>query len=200
MKTQLKVLVPGGGVEPPRYQVPADFESAASASSAIPAQDNSLNCSILLRVALWLLLFLSKQSARHREAIPPPEPQCESGCRHLRIRNYDSVTMQMALPQSSTMKLARGARFSCSRRQLRLRSSRHRRAEVPDGRSLFPVPSVTARSSPFRQTVKARATTQNTPGPPNHGATGCAGQLCEPFHSRGSREPDRCLLPAVAHE
>jgi hypothetical protein len=30
-------LVPGGGVEPPRYQVPADFESAASASSAIPA-------------------------------------------------------------------------------------------------------------------------------------------------------------------
>ena len=31
------LLVPGGGVEPPRYQVPADFESAASASSAIPA-------------------------------------------------------------------------------------------------------------------------------------------------------------------
>src|SRR5437016_1245216 len=30
-------VVPGGGVEPPRYQVPADFESAASASSAIPA-------------------------------------------------------------------------------------------------------------------------------------------------------------------
>src|SRR5579864_1002083 len=30
-------LVPGGGVEPPRYEVPADFESAASASSAIPA-------------------------------------------------------------------------------------------------------------------------------------------------------------------
>src|SRR6266851_9802439 len=25
-------VVPGGGVEPPRYQVPADFESAASAS------------------------------------------------------------------------------------------------------------------------------------------------------------------------
>ena len=31
-------VVPGGGVEPPRYQVPADFESAASASSAIPAR------------------------------------------------------------------------------------------------------------------------------------------------------------------
>ena len=31
-------MVPGGGVEPPRYQVPADFESAASASSAIPAE------------------------------------------------------------------------------------------------------------------------------------------------------------------
>ena len=30
-------LVPGGGVEPPRPQGPADFESAASASSAIPA-------------------------------------------------------------------------------------------------------------------------------------------------------------------
>src|SRR5512146_915170 len=32
------VLVPGGGVEPPRCQAPADFESAASASSAIPAK------------------------------------------------------------------------------------------------------------------------------------------------------------------
>jgi hypothetical protein len=31
-------LVPGGGVEPPRAQGPADFESAASASSAIPAR------------------------------------------------------------------------------------------------------------------------------------------------------------------
>ena len=31
-------LVPGGGVEPPWPQGPADFESAASASSAIPAQ------------------------------------------------------------------------------------------------------------------------------------------------------------------
>ncbi len=30
-------MVPGGGIEPPRYSVPADFESAASASSAIPA-------------------------------------------------------------------------------------------------------------------------------------------------------------------
>ena len=30
-------LVPGGGVEPPREVVSADFESAASASSAIPA-------------------------------------------------------------------------------------------------------------------------------------------------------------------
>ena len=30
-------LVPGGGVEPPRSQGSADFESAASASSAIPA-------------------------------------------------------------------------------------------------------------------------------------------------------------------
>jgi hypothetical protein len=30
-------LVPGGGVEPPRICGPADFESAASASSAIPA-------------------------------------------------------------------------------------------------------------------------------------------------------------------
>jgi hypothetical protein len=29
--------VPGTGIEPARYQVPADFESAASASSAIPA-------------------------------------------------------------------------------------------------------------------------------------------------------------------
>jgi hypothetical protein len=32
-----KLLVPGGGVEPPRICGPADFESAASASSAIPA-------------------------------------------------------------------------------------------------------------------------------------------------------------------
>ena len=31
------LLVPGGGVEPPRSQGSADFESAASASSAIPA-------------------------------------------------------------------------------------------------------------------------------------------------------------------
>ena len=30
-------MVPGGGVEPPRPQGSADFESAASASSAIPA-------------------------------------------------------------------------------------------------------------------------------------------------------------------
>ena len=30
-------MVPGGGVEPPRSQGSADFESAASASSAIPA-------------------------------------------------------------------------------------------------------------------------------------------------------------------
>ena len=30
-------VVPGGGVEPPREVVSADFESAASASSAIPA-------------------------------------------------------------------------------------------------------------------------------------------------------------------
>src|ERR1035441_10205571 len=30
-------MVPGGGVEPPWPQGPADFESAASASSAIPA-------------------------------------------------------------------------------------------------------------------------------------------------------------------
>src|SRR5438876_8422452 len=34
------LMVPGGGVEPPRYQVPADFESAASASSAIPAEED----------------------------------------------------------------------------------------------------------------------------------------------------------------
>jgi hypothetical protein len=32
------ILVPGGGVEPPREVVSADFESAASASSAIPAK------------------------------------------------------------------------------------------------------------------------------------------------------------------
>ena len=32
------LLVPGGGVEPPREVVSADFESAASASSAIPAE------------------------------------------------------------------------------------------------------------------------------------------------------------------
>jgi hypothetical protein len=32
-------LVPGGGVEPPRSQGSADFESAASASSAIPAEN-----------------------------------------------------------------------------------------------------------------------------------------------------------------
>ncbi len=32
------LLVPGGGVEPPRPQGSADFESAASASSAIPAR------------------------------------------------------------------------------------------------------------------------------------------------------------------
>jgi impB/mucB/samB family protein len=38
-------MVPGGGIEPPRYQVPADFESAASASSAIPAQAGSLTIS-----------------------------------------------------------------------------------------------------------------------------------------------------------
>jgi hypothetical protein len=31
-------MVPGGGVEPPWPQGPADFESAASASSAIPAK------------------------------------------------------------------------------------------------------------------------------------------------------------------
>jgi hypothetical protein len=31
-------MVPGGGIEPPRAQGPADFESAASASSAIPAR------------------------------------------------------------------------------------------------------------------------------------------------------------------
>ena len=37
VEKKLEFLVPGGGVEPPRYQVPADFESAASASSAIPA-------------------------------------------------------------------------------------------------------------------------------------------------------------------
>ena len=30
-------VVPGGGVEPPRYQVPADFESAESAASASSA-------------------------------------------------------------------------------------------------------------------------------------------------------------------
>ena len=35
-------VVPGGGVEPPRYQVPADFESAASASSAIPACEEAI--------------------------------------------------------------------------------------------------------------------------------------------------------------
>ena len=35
-------LVPGGGIEPPRYQVPADFESAASASSAIPAWEGKV--------------------------------------------------------------------------------------------------------------------------------------------------------------
>src|SRR5579859_1528574 len=33
------ILVPGGGVEPPREVVSADFESAASASSAIPAEE-----------------------------------------------------------------------------------------------------------------------------------------------------------------
>ncbi len=35
--TLVLLLVPGGGVEPPRPQGSADFESAASASSAIPA-------------------------------------------------------------------------------------------------------------------------------------------------------------------
>ena len=39
-------VVPGGGVEPPRYQVPADFESAASASSAIPAREGSFGCRV----------------------------------------------------------------------------------------------------------------------------------------------------------
>src|SRR5581483_10189852 len=35
------LLVPGGGVEPPRSQGSADFESAASASSAIPASGSN---------------------------------------------------------------------------------------------------------------------------------------------------------------
>jgi hypothetical protein len=37
-----KVVVPGGGIEPPRAQGPADFESAASASSAIPAMGEEI--------------------------------------------------------------------------------------------------------------------------------------------------------------
>jgi hypothetical protein len=37
LSKQKGFVVPGTGIEPARYQVPADFESAASASSAIPA-------------------------------------------------------------------------------------------------------------------------------------------------------------------
>ena len=48
-------MVPGGGVEPPRYRVPADFESAASANSAIPAWD-----------CKWLLLNMLLQLYRDR--------------------------------------------------------------------------------------------------------------------------------------
>src|SRR3954454_22362048 len=39
---RVKAMVPGGGIEPPRSQGPADFESAASASSAIPAGNANL--------------------------------------------------------------------------------------------------------------------------------------------------------------
>src|SRR5579885_1617815 len=46
-------LVPGGGVEPPRYQVPADFESAASASSAIPAREGTLRVAQRISDKKW---------------------------------------------------------------------------------------------------------------------------------------------------
>lgn len=47
-------VVPGGGVEPPRYQVPADFESAASASSAIPAEGlQKGNSRVIHRCSSW---------------------------------------------------------------------------------------------------------------------------------------------------
>ena len=62
-------LVPGGGVEPPRYQVPADFESAASASSAIPA---------LLESACYrpfTYLFIHKSGCNSRAQKPSSKTQ-----------------------------------------------------------------------------------------------------------------------------
>ncbi len=59
------LLVPGGGVEPPRPQGSADFESAASASSAIPA---FLEHSNLSRLAMLSKVFLDLVS--HRPRLP----------------------------------------------------------------------------------------------------------------------------------
>ena len=48
------MLVPGGGVEPPWPQGPADFESAASASSAIPARGRSGRAAHKFPIALYI--------------------------------------------------------------------------------------------------------------------------------------------------
>ena len=67
------LLVPGGGVEPPWPQGPADFESAASASSAIPARGG---CSASIAQCLrWMPQSLRRAEARfdasERRNTPP---------------------------------------------------------------------------------------------------------------------------------
>ena len=68
------LLVPGGGVEPPRPQGSADFESAASASSAIPARGG---CSASIAQCLcWMPQSLPRAKARSKDSarrITPPD-------------------------------------------------------------------------------------------------------------------------------
>jgi hypothetical protein len=70
-KTRRKVLVPGGGVEPPRYQVPADFESAASASSAIPALRGIIDFTATSLFLFFRLRNNKPLSKRHPYGILP---------------------------------------------------------------------------------------------------------------------------------
>ena len=72
-------LVPKGGVEPPWYQVPRDFESRASASSATSALRSVLNA---LAVANSSLSTSPESIVRHHKQLKNDRFPAPGGCRN----------------------------------------------------------------------------------------------------------------------
>src|SRR2546430_17552676 len=85
MRSLRKLLMPEGGLEPPQYEVPADFESAAYANFATPASSaiNSLPKLIPNPMNLSPICRLWPHAAAAVPPSPPGAPPEYSGSRDL---------------------------------------------------------------------------------------------------------------------